>query len=67
MKKYNNQIVIREHARFNATPKDLVYVTLDSTKPKSLSKSGAFIVAWYPAPPTKQEMRSDFASVLNQY
>lgn len=67
VRKFTDKVVIRENSMFNQDPKELVFITLNPNRRKSVSKKGVFVVARYPHVPTREEMRNDFARVLNKY
>lgn len=67
VKKFENEVVICEKSIFNKDPKNLVFITLNPSLRKSVSKRGDFVVARYPYVPSSEEMRQDFARVLNKY
>ncbi|MPW45797.1 hypothetical protein [Acinetobacter guerrae] len=67
VRKFTDKVVISEKSLFNKNPKDLVFITLNPNRGKSVSKKGLFVVARYPHVPTREEMQKDFARVLNKY
>lgn len=67
VEKINDQITISEYPKLKSKARTLVFITLNPQKAKSISTSGDFVVARYPYPPSKEDMRKDFARVINQY
>lgn len=67
VEKINDQITISEYPKLKSKAITLVFITLNPQKAKSISRSGDFVVARYPYPPSKEDMRKDLARVINQY
>lgn len=51
--KINDQIIINEYPKLKSQARTLVFITLNPQKAKSISRSGDFVVARYPHPPSK--------------
>lgn len=65
--KRHDKVIICEIAKLRGEPKELVFIRLVSErKLVRLSSNGKHLIARYPHVPTKEEMRKDFAQVLNQ-
>lgn len=62
-----DRVIISENAGVSREAKELVFITLNPSLRKSVSKRGEFVVARYPYVPSREEMRQDFARVLNKY
>ena len=65
--KRHDKVMICEIAKLRGEPRELVYIRLvTGRKSVRMSSDGKYLIARYPHVPTKEEMRKDFAPMLNK-
>lgn len=60
-----DKVLICEIAKLRGEPRERVIIRIDKSNEKKLVMRDEYMVASYPYVPSKQEMRKDFAPVLN--
>jgi FtsZ-interacting cell division protein ZipA len=66
--KRHDKVLICEISKLRGEPRELVFIRLVSeSKSVRISSDGKHLIARYPHVPTKQEMRKDFAQMLNKH